>query len=154
MITSRFETQKYCFRNSIHGVRLKGFESWQEAVITGIFWSSFARYFYFTTAGSWGLWHDEIHLADVEEMPICFPKDQKLRDRIVCIVEKLQTLELQPEGLEILGMEAQKRLPHLERQLDDSIFDLYELNSAERDLVKEMCSSGLDLFIATKTAMH
>jgi hypothetical protein len=146
VISSRFETRKYCFRNSIHGVRLKGFESWQEAVITGIFWSSFARYIYFTTAGSWGLWHDEIHLADVEKMPICFPNDTKLRNRIVRIVEELQSLELQPEGLEILGVEAQRRLPHLERQLDDAIFDLYELNSAERDLVKEMCSGGLDLF--------
>ncbi len=146
VMTSRFETRKYCFRNSIHGVRLKGFESWQEAVITGIFWSSFARYFCFTTAGSWGLWHDEIHLADVENMPICFPNDTKLRNRIVRIVEELQSLELRPEGLELGGMEAQQRRPHLERQLDDAIFDLYELNRAERDLVKEMCSGGLDLF--------
>ncbi len=146
VITARFETRKFCFRNSIHGIRLKGFESWQEAVITGVFWSSLARYFYFATAGSWGLWHDEIHLENVEEMPIYFPKDAKLRDRIVRIVEELQTLDLQLEGLELAGVEAQSSLPRLERQLDDAIFDLYELNPADRDLVIEMCSVGLDLF--------
>ena len=32
------------------------------------------------------------------------------------------------------------------RQLDLAIFDLYELNAAERDLVQEMCAVGLDLF--------
>ena len=37
-------------------------------------------------------------------------------------------------------------MPKLERELDDAIFDLYELNAAERDLVTEMCSIGLDLF--------
>lgn len=145
-LTSRFETKKYCFRNSIHGVRFDGFEDWQEAVIAGVFWSSLARYFYFLTAGSWGLWHDEIHLEDVEEMPICFPKDPKFRARIVRIVTELQSLELQPEDLELGGIKAQKRLPQLERQLDDAIFDLYELNGTERDLVNEMCSLGFDLF--------
>jgi hypothetical protein len=120
-------------------------ESWQEAVITAIFWSSLARYYYFATAGSWGFWHFEIHLENVGEMPICFPKDGKLRDRIVRIVEELQGLELHPE-LELAKIEPQRRLPELERQLDEAIFDLYELNAAERDLVSEMCNVGLDLF--------
>jgi hypothetical protein len=35
-ITSRLETNKCCFRNSIHGVRFKGLERWQEAVISAI----------------------------------------------------------------------------------------------------------------------
>jgi hypothetical protein len=146
LITARFETKKYCFRNSIHGVRFEGFEKWQEAVVTAIFWSSLARYYYFTTSGSWGLWHDEIHLENIEDMPICFPRDIRLRDRIVRIVEELQSLDLKPEGLELGGVEAQRRLPDLERQLDAAVFDLYELNASERDLVQEMCSIGFDLF--------
>jgi hypothetical protein len=69
-----------------------------------------------------------------------------LRDRISRIVQELQSLELAPDGLELGGIEAQHRLPDLERALDVAIFDLYQLNSAERDLVEEMCSVGLDLF--------
>jgi hypothetical protein len=145
-ITARFETRRYCFRNSIHGIRLEGLEKWQEAVITAVFWSSLARYFYFTTSGSWGFWHDEIHLEDVEQMPLCFPSDIRLRERIVQVVEELQSLELEPDGLELAGIGAQRSLPRLEEKLNNAIFDLYELTVAERDLVRETCSVGLDLF--------
>ena len=91
-ITARFETEAYCFRNSIQGIRVEGLKTWQEAVITAIFWSSLARYYYFITSGSWGLWHDEIHLTNVQEMPIRFPTDAGLRDRIVRVVKDLQNL--------------------------------------------------------------
>jgi hypothetical protein len=146
LITARFETQKFCFRNSIQGVLFKGLQPWQELVITAIYWSSLARYFYFITSGSWGLWHDEIQMENVEEMPISFPKDVALRERIVRIVQELQGLDLKPDGLELGGIEAQRRLPELEGQLDSAVFELYELNSADRDLVREMCTVGLDLF--------
>lgn len=146
VITSRFETQKFCFRNSINGFRLKGLEPWQELIITAVFWSSLARYYYFTTAGSWGLWHDQLHLENIEQMPICFPQNTALRERIVEIVQELQSLELRPEGLELAGADALRRLPELERRLDDAVFDLYELTAAQRDLVQEMCTVGLDLF--------
>jgi hypothetical protein len=146
VITARFETQRLCFRNSILGIRLKGFEPWQELVITAIYWSSLARYYYFTTTGTWGMWHDEIHMENVEEMPICLPKTSAQCDRIVRIVQELQSLDLKPDGLELGGIEAQQRLPELERALDTAVFDLYQLNSAQRDLVQEMCTVGLDLF--------
>jgi hypothetical protein len=146
MITARFETHRCSFRNSIHGVRLKGFRPWQEMVITGIYWSSLARYYYFMTSGAWGLWHDQLYMENVEEMPICFPKDARLRHRIVRIVEKLKGLDVQPRGPLFGGEAAQARLAELERHLDAAVFDLYELNTAERDLVAEMCGTGLDLF--------
>jgi type I restriction-modification system DNA methylase subunit len=146
VIVTRLATQNFCFRNSIHGIRLKEFEPWQEAVALGIFWSSLARYYYFTTSGSWGQWHDEIHLNDVKEMPICFPKHAQLRERIVGIVEQLQSLELEPGGLELAGVAAHRRLPRLERELNEAIFELYQLDAAEQDLVDEMCTVGLDLF--------
>lgn len=146
VVVSRFETRRYCFRNSIHGVRFYGFEGWQEAVITAIFWSSLARYYYFITTGSWGLWHDEIHLENIEDFPIRLPEDTELRSRIVSIVEALQHIDLKPAGLDFASGEVQQHLSNLEQQLDSAIFDLYNLNTAERDLVREMCAVGLDLF--------
>ena len=145
-ITSRFETDSYCFRNSIHGIRFEGLQTWQEAVITAVFWSSLARYYYFITSGSWGLWHDEIHLEHVEEMPILFPTDAGLRDRIVRVVTELQNLDASPQGLGFGEARAGGRIPELERELDDVVYDLYGLNVAERDLVDELCAVGLDLF--------
>ena len=145
-IRARFETKKYCFRHSIHGIRISGLETWQEAVITAIFWSSLARYYYFMTSGSWGLWHDEIHLKNIEEMPVQFPTDSDLRDRIVRVVQALQGLDPAPQGLALAGTAASERLPKLERELDAAVFDLYQLNTAERDLVQELCTIGMNLF--------
>jgi hypothetical protein len=152
-ITARLETEEYAFRNSINGVRFEGLEPWQEATIIGIFWSSLARYYYFLTSGAWGLWHDEIHLEDVEQMPICLPSNTRLRDQIARIVNQLQQLKVPAASQDLLQQTAvrQRRaraneLRRLEDELDAAIFELYELSPAERDAVHEMCSVGLDLF--------
>jgi type I restriction-modification system DNA methylase subunit len=146
VITARFETKKYAFKNSIHGVRLDGLEPWQEATIIAIFWSSLARYFYFTTSGSWGFWHDEIHLEDVERMPICFPTDPRLRDRITGIVSELQKSSPPPLNMSLFHNAAVDDLARLEGELDEAVFDLYGLTVAERDLIRDSCTTGLDLF--------
>ena len=151
-ITARFETNSYCFRNSIHGIRFQGLPPWQEAVITAVFWSSLARYYYFITSGSWGLWHDEIHLKHVEEMPIQFPTDARLRDRIVRVVTELQNLDQNSQGLALGEARTASRIAELEPELDALIYDLYGLNAAERDLVDELCTGGLDLFYRKKNS--
>ena len=145
-ITARFETKTYCFRNSIHGIRFEGLEQWQEAVITAIFWSSLARYYYFMTSGSWGLWHDEIHLDGVKEMPIQFPTDPQLRNRIVGLVHRLQNLTPTQSGLLFEETTSEYQDDEIMQELDAAIYDLYELGAAERDLIHELCSVGLDLF--------
>lgn len=164
ILTARFEKERFCFRNSIEAVRFEGFEAWQERTILGIFWSSLARFYFFATAGSWGLWHDELHLENVKQMPICFPGSPELRERIVGIVTQLQNLRLssgsrnpsrtasQQMELTLLRSEAratvdsEERRRRLEGDLDEAIFDLYDLTPSERDLVCDMCKVGLDFF--------
>ena len=145
-LTVRHETRPYCFRHSILGFRLEGFQEWQEKVITGIYWSSLARYYFFTTLGSWGMWHDELQVETAGGLPIVLPTTRELQERIVSSVEGLQNLEIASGEGELFRIKAQSRLPDLERQLDEAIFDLYGLDESERDLVREMCSLGLDLF--------
>ena len=145
-ITARFETKTHCFRNSIHGIRFRGLNQWQEAVITAIFWSSLARYSYFMTSGSWGLWHDEIYLDGVKEMPIHFPTDPELRNRIVGLVHRLQNLAPTQSDLWFDETTAKYQDDEIRQQLDTAIYDLYELGAAERDLIHELCTIGLDLF--------
>lgn len=167
-IISRLETQKYCFRNSIHGIRLEGLSSWQEAVIIAICWSSLARYYYFATSGSWGFWHFEIHLEDIKQLPVRFPDSDELRDRIVTIVAELAALKVSDraemhkrrgksraaEQIDLLPNEGslmrdpatERRRDALESKLNEAIFDLYELNPTERDLIIESCESGLGFF--------
>jgi hypothetical protein len=144
-IVARLEEKPCCFRHSILGVKLDGLVPWQEKALLAFFWSSLAQFYFFMTTGSWGMWHDEIYQKAVEGIPITLPGPGRIRDSIVRVVEELQHLELKPD-LELARLGAQRRLPELEGELDEAIFDLYELDPAERDLVRDMCATGLDLF--------
>jgi hypothetical protein len=142
-IVARLETSTFCFRHSIEGFRLKGFEPWQESVLLAICWSSLAKYYFWLTAGSWGMWHDELHLHIAGRIPVAFPRETKLRTRIVGIVNQLR----EPKVLF-----DEPRIAQFEATLDDAIFDLYELNEADRDLVRDMCNYGLDFFYARSSS--
>ena len=146
-IIAKLTSIPFCFNNSFHGVRLSDSATWEGKVVLGIFWSSLARYYFWLTAGSW-MWHNEIHLEDIQDMPIQLPEDAKLRDRIVKIVEELQEKGANTASLDIFDgttLTFEQTL-QLEHDLDEAIFDLYELNEAERDLIRDMCEYGLDLF--------
>lgn len=145
-LSVRLEDKPYTFRHSIFGFRLEGLTEWQRRTVAGVFASSLARYYLFCSSGSWGMWHDELLIETVAAMPVRFPAKEHDAGRVVDVVARLQSLELQPEGMELLGQSAQRALPGLKRELDDAIFDLYGLDEAERDLVNDMCSLGLDLF--------
>jgi hypothetical protein len=142
-IVARLATEPFCFRNSIHGVRLPDGSELEGKILLGIFWSSLARYYYWLTAGSW-MWHNEIHVEDVCCLPTRMPSDKRLIDRIVNIVDRLQAAS--PGGGLFPGQLDDSAKRQLERKLDEAVFDLYELSSAERDQVVDMCEYGLDLF--------
>ncbi|MBX3057693.1 MAG: SAM-dependent DNA methyltransferase [Anaerolineae bacterium] len=150
-IEARFENRRYCFRNSVHGIKLDYAEDWERKILTGILWSSLARYFFFMTTSSWGTWHHEIHLQDgLLNLPICFPESTELRQRIVGIVDELRHWNptsgsmLNPSGF---TAEKSKRVQEsLERELDEAIFELYDLSESERDLILDMCETGLEFF--------
>lgn len=139
-IVSRLEDKTFCFRNSIHGVKLDKLDDWQRKVIVAIFWSSIARYYLFLTSGSWGMWHHETQLPDITEFPVRLSMDCGLRDRIVGIVDELRYAQ------NSLLSNYENSIKKLEQQLDAAVFELYELNEAEQDLVLDMCETGLEFF--------
>lgn len=153
-IIARIEADPFCFRNSIIGFRLSGLESHEEKALLGVVWSSLGKYFYWLTAGSWGMWHDELHLHFAGRLPVAFCQNQTRQKKIVRIVTELQNI--QPAPTSELGdldtavkRQAEGRMSkisRLEAELDEAIFDLYEVNEAERDLVRDMCKYGLDFF--------
>ena len=105
------------------------------------------------TSGSWGLWHDEISLDSVKGMPVHFPTDPELRERIVDLVAQLQNLNPIQNDLpfdestsQFDESTSQFQDKEIMEELDTAIYDLYELGTAERDLIHELCTVGLDLF--------
>lgn len=151
-LTARLESRSFCFRHSIFAFRLVGFNSWQEKVLLGIFWSSLARYYLFMTAGSWGMWHDELSMEIAGDMPIAFPDDLSRRARLVNAVEKLQAVPIRGALLEFVAPGTQHKIRDLERELDDAVFDLYGLNQAERNLIQDMCEVGLDFLYGNQSS--
>ena len=107
-----------------------------------------ARYYFFITTSNWGNWHHEIQLEDeLLKFPVCLPKTESLRNRIIGIVDKLRAYDpvikdvLHPKG--IPSEEIQTKRSDIESQLDDAIFELYGLGEAEIDLIVDMCDTNL-----------
>ena len=149
-IVARLETEPFCFRNSIHGIRLSDATDSEGKIILGIIWSSLLRYFLWVTSGSW-VWHDEIQMEDVERIPIRLPSDRRLRTHICRTVDRLRLLDTTtddifgPSGFQAKN-QVNRRIQKLESELVEAIFDLYELTEAERDVVRDMCGVGLESF--------
>jgi len=158
-IVARLEPLTFAFSSSIHGIKLADPEEWRYKCILGILWSSLARYYLFLTGGSWGIWHDEIHQDELFRLPICLPTDQALRARIVDIVDRLRcwvprrhAISEQARADTVSG---EPTLAELEKQLDEALYDLYELTESQRDLIKDLCSTDLDyLYSAEKSHAH
>jgi len=158
-ILARLETRPFCFRHSIYGIRLLGPVEREAEVLLGIIWSSLTRYFVWLTAGSWGMWHHEILKETILRIPIRLPKDFRIRRRIERTVQALRKMQsvsatlFSSESDEVVL--AKTDVLKLEKQLDDAVFDLFELTEAERDLVLDMCKIGLPFFyggVASKAA--
>ena len=148
-IVARLEDGPFAFTNAIHGVKLPGLGDREHHIVLGILWSSLARYFFFLTAGNWGIWHHEIELDDeLLTLPICFPKETRLATRIVEIVDELRAHTPQEADLLML-LDAGRtmslaRCRQLEVELDQAVFELYGLGKEEIDLVRDLCDTGLD----------
>ncbi|MBA7686387.1 hypothetical protein ES703_94831 [subsurface metagenome] len=145
---ARLAQEGFCFCDSIYGVRLPDTAKWEAKILLGIFWSSLTRYYYWMTSGGWDMWHPKINLTEFKQMPIRLPKDIELRNRIVKIVEELQDKGANSSNPDVFDNKTLtfEQTVKLEHDLDEAIFDLYELNEAERDLIRDMCEYGLDLF--------
>lgn len=142
-IIARLESLPFCFSNSINGIRVDDSAEDAAKIVLAILWSALARYYFFLTSGSWGMWHDEIHENALLNLPICFPANKALMNKIIAIVDELRTWDTSSFDL---GGYNEARILAKERELDEAVFDLYNLSSAERDLVRDMCEVGLDLF--------
>lgn len=150
-VIARLESRPFCFSDSIHGLRLVDNDEAKGKLLLGIVWSSLNRYFLWMTSGHWGMWHFEIKRELIKRIPVRLPRSRAMRDRVVAIVERLRALDTAPMNLLAkkgtrVSPTTKSEIGMLEEELDDAIFDLYELTDAERDVVRDMCGFGLELF--------
>jgi len=149
-IIARLETEPFAFRDSIYGVPLADFDQETGEVLLGILWSSLTRYYLFMQSGAWGTWHHELKKDAIQSIPVRMPTDAHLRSRVAAAASELRSLDMQKAGLFDPRRQSQRGVDNtirqLEADLDAAVFDLFELEDAERDLVSDLCTVGLDLF--------
>jgi hypothetical protein len=145
-VVARLEHLSYCFRSSIFGVNVNDAEDWERKVLIGILWSSLARYYYFMIASTWGVWHHEIHVEELMSLPIRFPEEGQLREKIIETVDKLMNWPVH----DVMAGDTLQAVVPLEQTLDDAIFNLYGLSDLERDLVVDLCEVNLEFLYRDK----
>jgi type I restriction-modification system DNA methylase subunit len=143
-IIARLYTETFAFKHSINCIKLHSNKEEDYKILLGIFWSSLLRYYFFMTSSSWPIWHDQIYLEEILNMPVTFPRDEKLKKRIVHVVDELRIYKPKALGSE-------KELRKLEEKLDDAIFELYMLTEAEADLVRDRCKFDIDFYYNPST---
>ena len=152
---ARLVTGHYSFRHIIYCVPLHSFAEWQAKTLLAIFLSSLGRYRLFMRSGSWGPWHDKVNAQDILAMPVRFADEHDNSTlRITRAVDELSTVNMQEqfENATLLStLDSLDTLPparSYKEILDDinqAVFDLFELTSAERDLVNDFHEYTLDI---------
>ncbi|WP_164020209.1 HsdM family class I SAM-dependent methyltransferase [Pyxidicoccus trucidator] len=135
-IVARLETSPFCFRSSVNAFRLDSMSDEERLLALGVYWSSLTEYYFWLTAHSWGLWHDELQKEVAGKMPLCLTGSKGSTKRVISATRALR------DSAPLFEQEIQK----LESELDEAVFDLYELNEADRDLVRDMSRFGLDFY--------
>jgi hypothetical protein len=110
--------------------------------LNGILNSSLASYFLFLTASVWGIERDKVEPNDLLRLPL--PTPTKENEHIIS---------------RIVELEEQLRLPHEQsmkadfvRQLDETVFDLYDLSKVERILIQDTLNFTIDLWIKDESS--
>ncbi len=147
-VISRLETTNFCFTSAINGLKLKNDSEKNYLLILGVLWSSFSRYFYFNISANWGGWHFEIHLNDeILQLPIPDNSSLKITEKVVSIVQKLRNSSPKVRDLQnidgVQQNEIEANRQKLEMELDEAVFNLYDLNEEQRDLIRDCCEVTL-----------
>jgi len=102
--------------------------------LNGVLNSSLATYFVFLTATNWGVEKYEILLDDYLGIPVpdMAKADQQAVGRLLKVEEKLRQRGSKPSNQRSVA------------ELDDAVFDLYQLESWERVLVEDMLALTID----------
>ena len=137
----RLEDSPLTYRHHIYGIPLTGIAPWQAKVLFGIILSSLGRYRLFMTSGSWGVWFDSIVSRDLLRLPVRLGDQNDPRILAICnVVDEIRAWR----PTELLYPEERVEPGQLLRELDRYITDLFELGSAEIDLIEDWRHFSLD----------
>lgn len=153
--SARLEREPFSFRHTIYCVPLRSMPRWQARTILGVLLSALGRYRLFMASGSWGVWHDSLVPDDILNLPIRMVGHDGVSRRISRAVERLTQAEYSmvraPTLFAATATGDSPPVLDVLNEIDDAVFDLFELTTAERDLVRDFCQYTLPL-VGRRTA--
>ena len=117
------------FRATVIGIAGPPSESANLRALCAILNSSLARYYHLLTASSWGVERPVIRPNEHLQLPLAMPRSRAELRQFVQFVDRVAT---EPNGAD------------WRQELDELVFDAYELTTFERHLVADAMSSSLD----------
>jgi hypothetical protein len=133
-VFAAFSDEDIVFTEKYSGISFASDQENLAHYINGIINSSFASYFLFLTSSSWGVERDELKPVDLSRLPIPTPIEENanLVSGIVAIEHQLRTSSLTQHQ-------------NLKNQLDEIVFELYDLDQTERVLVEDGVNLTINL---------
>ena len=156
-IIIRLEDNNFCFRHSVLCLRLSDSSPLSYHFIIGVLWSSLFRYYMFVTSSRWGIWYEEINKIEILRFPIPIP-NKRQKEKIERVVKRLKRANEQIiKELRISNPLLSEREIHAivnnsiaigstEAELDQLVFELYQLTQFEQQLVEDRCRFDIDYF--------
>lgn len=149
-ILARVEENDFSFNHSLHVLKLKDGSTLKYDLLLGIIWSSFSRYYFFLITANWGVWNDKILIEERLSLPIKSEISSPAAKKIISIVQKLRNYNPQVRNILNLNGVPQEDIDanrcKWETELDEAVFDLYELTEEQRDLIRDCCEVTLPFF--------
>jgi hypothetical protein len=148
--SARLERDDFSFRHTVYCLPLASLAPWKAKTMLGVMLSSLGRYRLFMMSGSWGVWHDSVVPDDILSLPMRLEaaSDSAIR-RIVRAVDRLPRAVAASHGEnDLLTTTEPGRLPRVSEilgELDEGVFQLFDLTAAERDLIVDFHAYTLDL---------
>jgi hypothetical protein len=147
--SARLVDARFSFRHTIYCLPVESLPVWQARTMLGTLLSALGRYRLFMASGSWGVWHDSVVPEDVLGLPIRMAGARhEITRRISRAVKSLEGTVSLEGGLDLFADgsgDDQNPLRRVQTQLDEAVYDLFELTGAERDLVRDFHAYTLPL---------
>lgn len=135
---ARLEERDFSFRHTAYGIPLQGLPGWQAKVILGTLLSSLGRYCLFMRAGRWGQWYDEVTQEEILATPVRLTRasDPAVR-AVVGAVDALRSEDAEASSLFLDDQHGADRRSSIMSGLDRAVYELFQLTSAQRDLIED-----------------
>lgn len=109
----------------------------------------------FMTASTWGTWRQEIHKNEILNFPLgLYDADTlyQIEDNVDLILNRTSVIckenknEIYSDEQMLPLIYEDKKIVNLQNELDERVFDLYQLTQNQRNLIKERCKWDIDLY--------